>query len=109
MLLVPTQALASQVINVLLSNQATTLNIYQKGNNSATLALYMDVLLNGALVVGGVVCQNLNVIIRNAYFGYSGDFAWFDTQGTTDPVYTGIGTRYQLWWLAPSDLPPGLA
>lgn len=109
MLLIPTKPLPSQTISVLVSNQATTLNIYQKGNNPASWALFMDVLLNDALLIGGVVCQNLNVIVRDAYFGYSGDFAWFDTQGATDPVYTGLGTRYQLWWFAPNELPPGLS
>ena len=109
MLLIPTQPLASQTINALISNQATTLNIYQKGNNPASWALFMDVLVNDALLLGGVICQNLNVIIRDAYFGYQGDFAWFDTQGVTDPVYTGLGTRYQLWWFAPSELSPGLS
>lgn len=109
MLLVPTQPLPSQTLSALLANQQTTLNIYQKGNNPETPALFMDVLLNGALVVGGVICQNLNVIIRDAYFGYIGDFAWFDTQGAGDPQYSGLGSRWQLWYFSPSDLPAGLA
>lgn len=103
-LLIPMQATASQTINSLINNQATTLNVYQKSTG-----LFMDVLLNNALVIGGVICENLNVIVRNSYLGYSGDFAWFDTQGLTDPVYTGIGTRYFLWYFAPSELPAGLA
>ena len=103
-LLVPLKAVPSQIVNPLINSQATTLNVYQKATG-----LYMDVLLNNALIIGGVVCENLNVIIRDAYLGYSGDFAWFDTQGFTDPVSSGIGTRYFLWYFAPSELPAGLA
>lgn len=110
MLLIPTKPVPSQTISVLIANnQPTMLNIYQKGNNPTSWGLFMDVLVNGALLIGGVICENRNVIIRDAYLGYVGDFAWIDTHGEADPVYTGLGTRYQLWWLAPSDLPAGLS
>ena len=105
MLIVPLQPLPSQTVNALLNNQATTLNVYQKN----ALGLYVDVLLNNALIIGGVIALNLNVIIRNAYLGYVGDFAFIDTQGATDPVYTGLGSRYVLGYFAPSELPAGLA
>jgi hypothetical protein len=97
------QATPSQTVSVLLASQPTTLNVYQKSTG-----LFMDVLLNNALVIGGVICENLNVIIRDAYFGYVGDFAWIDTQGATDPAYTGIGTRYFLGYFSPAELPAGL-
>jgi hypothetical protein len=32
---------------------------------------------------------------------------WFDTQGASDPVYTGAGSRFQLVYLEPADLPAG--
>ena len=105
MLIVPLQAVPSQTVTALLSNQATTLNIYQKSQAGQTdPGLYMDVLLNGSLVVGGVLCLNANIIIRDAYFGYTGDFAFLDTQGLDDPVYTGVGTRWLLGYFLPSEL-----
>lgn len=93
------QAVPNQQLQVQLGTQAVTLNIYQ-----TAFALHMDVLVGAVAIVSGVICENLNRIIRDAYLGFSGDFVWFDTQGTTDPVYTGIGTRYQLVYLSPSDL-----
>jgi len=64
----------------------------------------MDVLVGGTTIISGVICENLNRIVRDAYLGFSGDFAWYDTQGTSDPVYTGIGTRFVLLYLTPDDL-----
>ena len=104
MLVVPLQPVPSQVINIQLQAQATTLRVYQRFYGFNNGGLYIDVLLNNALVIGGVQCENANRIIRNAYFGYLGDFAWIDTQGSNDPHYTGIGIRYFLTYLAQADI-----
>lgn len=102
-LLIPTQALQSQTLNMAVNSQAVTLNIYALGQ-SADAPIFMDVSVNNALVIGGVLCQNLNVIVRNLYLGFSGDFAWNDAQGEADPQFGGLGLRWQLWYFYPADL-----
>lgn len=101
MLVVGAQALPNQTMQAALGGQAVTLNIYQ-----TQYELAMDVLAPGMLNGGlfGVICQNLNRIVRDAYLGFVGDLVWLDTQGATDPIYTGIGGRYQLIYLTQSDL-----
>lgn len=103
MIIVPARAFPSQTFNIQLGGQSVTLNVYQRLSG-----LYMDVLVSGTLIIGGVICENLNRIVRSLYLGFIGDFGWFDTQGLTDPVYTGIGTRYFLAYLEASDLPAGV-
>lgn len=102
MLVVPVQALPNQTLQAQLDNQAVTLNIYQ-----FPAGLFMDVLVGGVPILTGVICQNLNRIVRDLYLGFAGDFVWFDTQGASDPVYTGAGSRFQLVYLEPADLPAG--
>lgn len=99
---VPVQPLPNQSIQVQLAEQACTLNIYQYA-----YGLFMDVYVNGTLIIGGVVCENLNRIVRSLYLGFRGDFMWADTQGSDDPVYTGLGTRFRLVYVEVSDLPEG--
>lgn len=99
MLIVPTLAIPSQSLQTQLGGQAVSLNVYQQA-----YGLYIDVYANGALVIAGVICENLNPIIRSTYFGFIGDFIFGDTQGLTDPVYTGLGSRYQLAYLEASDI-----
>lgn len=94
MLIVPTKALASQVLQVSLASQSVTLKIYQ-----TAYGLFMDVYVGNVLIIGGVICENLNRIVRSTYLGFIGDLAWFDTEGTSDPIYTGLGTRWQLLYL----------
>ena len=100
--IIPTQPIPNQSLQVQLDNQAIALYIYQQA-----YGLYVDVYLNNALVIAGVIAENLNRIVRSLYLGLSGDFLFVDTQGSTDPVYTGLGNRYQLLYLEPSDLPAG--
>jgi hypothetical protein len=99
MLVVPVLTLPNQQVQASLNNQAVMLNIYQYD-----YGLFTDVYLAGSLVIAGVICWNLNLIVRDVYRGFIGDLAWFDSQGTSDPVYTGIGSRFLLMYFTPTDL-----
>lgn len=103
MLIVPLQPVPSQHVKTTLSGQIVNLDVYQR-----RYGLYVNVYVNGVLEVGAVICQNLNRIIRNRYLnelvGFSGDFVFVDTQGSDDPTFQGLGTRFQLAWLSTDEL-----
>jgi hypothetical protein len=102
MLEVPTRPVANQQLQVQLAGQACTIVVRQN-----LYGLFMDLTVNDSLVIAGVICQNLNRIVRDLYFGFIGDFVFVDTQGSSDPVYTGLGTRWLLIYLEAADLPAG--
>lgn len=89
--IVPIQPVPNQTLQVQLSNQAVTLNVYQ-----FRFALFVDIYANNVRIQGGQIAQNLNRLVRDAYFGFVGDLVFMDTQGSADPVYTGLGTRWIL-------------
>jgi hypothetical protein len=102
--LVPMQAVPAQnILTVLDDGQLVQLRVYTR-----RYGMFMDVYVNGVLEIGAVICENLNRIIRSVYLNktanFAGDFVFFDTQGSDDPVYTGLGTRYQLLYLSADDL-----
>ena len=101
MQLVPLNTLPNQTVAIQLNGQSCTLNVYQKSTG-----LFMDVLVNDVLIIGGVLCENLNRIVRSAYLGFIGDFAFVDTQGSLDPYYASIGTRFYLMYFTGAELPP---
>lgn len=101
MQIVPLQALPSQTVSVALNNQACQINVYTLGPTEYP-HLFMDLLVNDTLIVGGVICQNANPIVRDAYLGFIGDLAFFDLQGEDDPVYTGLGSRWVLGYIEPA-------
>ncbi|MGO4560972.1 phage baseplate plug family protein [Rhizobiales bacterium 3FA27D7] len=101
MLIVPLQAVPNQAVRVQLNNQQCQFNIYQKDQG-----LFLDLLVDNSPMVMGVICQRANRIVRDAYLGFLGDLMWIDTQGTNDPEYSGIGSRYVLAYLFPDEIGP---
>jgi hypothetical protein len=99
MLNIPTNAVPSQTLSATLGGQSSRLNLYQK-----TTGLFLDLYVNDAPIIGGVVCQHGNKIVRDDYLGFVGDLVLFDTQGTSDPVYTGLGSRWQLFYIEAQDV-----
>lgn len=93
--IVPLRAVPSQELTIYIGNQPTKIAVYQKRTG-----LFIDISVNAVPVVTGVLCRDRTWIIRSAYHGYSGDFSFLDTQGTADPEYTGLGSRYVLAWSA---------
>ena len=107
MLVVPLQAVPNQFVQVTLNNQACSIHVYQK-----FWGLFCDLLVNQQPIIQSVLCLNANYIVRSLYLGFNGDLAFWDTQGQgfpsftgADPNYTELGSRFQLLYLAPSDLP----
>jgi hypothetical protein len=98
MLVIPLRPIPSQIVFVDLSNQPTQIKVYQK-----MFGLFIDVSVNNRLVIGGVIARNLVKIVRSTYLGFSGDLFFNDEQGTSDPTYTGLGSRFSLMYLEPSD------
>lgn len=97
-LIVPVQAVPSQQVQCQLGGQACTFNIYQQA-----YGLYIDVYVGQTLIIAGVLCENLNRIVRSIYLGFIGDLTFWDTQALADPVYTGLGTRYLLVYIEQSE------
>lgn len=102
MQVVPLQPVPNQALQVQLANQPVGITLQQ-----TAYGLFINIYLNSTLVVGGVWCQNLNRIVRDAYLGLVGDLAFIDTQGNADPDYTGLGgstARFQLMYLTEAEL-----
>ena len=89
----------NQTFTTIVANQSCSINLYQKSTG-----FYFDLFLNNTLLVGGVLCENYNPLVRDAYFGFIGDFMFWDTHGISDPSSPGLGTRYQFWYIEASDL-----
>jgi hypothetical protein len=96
MLLIPLQATPNQTLAVTLARQAAQLALRQNGRN-----IYFDLLLAGSYVVRSRICRDRQRLLLDAkYRGFVGDFLFVDTQGVNNPQFAGLGSRYQLVYLA---------
>lgn len=110
LLVIPTIKAPYQITTVNLANQRCRIHIYQKeigvrqarGNVMRTKTpMFVDLYVNDALVIGGVIGENGNPIVRDTYLGFIGDLQFIDTQRGDDPLYTGLGERWVLTYWPP--------
>lgn len=101
MQIIPLQPIPNQTLSVTLDGQVSQIDCYQ-----TAFGLFLDLYVDNVLIIGSVICENLNRIVRSLYLGFQGDLAFIDNQGSTDPVYTGLGTRYSLAYIEASELLP---
>lgn len=107
MQIIPIADVYSQSLTVQLGGQNCQINLYQKNNSH----LYCDLYVNNAAIITGVICQNMNLIVRDAYLGFVGDLFFYDAQGTyvvpstgIDPSSPGLGTRFIFCYVTPTDV-----
>jgi hypothetical protein len=99
MQIIPLKAVPNQTLTALLANQNCRISVYQK-----FFGLYVDLAIGAVPILNGVIAQQANRIVRYAYLGFIGDLVFFDTQGSNDPDFTGLGSRYQFVYLEAADL-----
>jgi hypothetical protein len=98
MQIIPLKAAPNQTVTVGLSGQVCQINVRQRRTG-----LFLDLYVANVLVIAGVLCQDRNPMVRSAYLGFTGDLSWIDTQGTDDPTYDGVGSRWFLTYLTAAD------
>jgi hypothetical protein len=109
--LIPLSPVSSQSFSVVLGDQICQIKVRQKNVPAfmMTMGIYVDLYVNNALIIGGVIAENLNRIVRDLYLGFQGDLVFYDTTGQgRDPYYTGLGSDFVLLWIEPEELPPGV-
>jgi hypothetical protein len=108
MVIVPLQAVPSQLVAVSLGGQNCKIAVAQK-----TAAMFVDLYVDDAAIITGVIAETNNAIVRSAYLGFNGDIAFIDlspavppgsTNYPVDPYYQAIGTRFLLAYFPPSEL-----
>lgn len=100
MQIIPLQVTPNQSLDIVLNGQACTINVYQKGT-----AVYVDLFINDAAIVTGILALNQVLIVREAYLGFLGDIAFIDMLATNaDPQYTGFGNQFLLVYFLPTEL-----
>ncbi len=100
MIVVPLIATPSQALKIVLNGQSCDIEVAQKGDN-----VYLTLTLPTGSVLNGMICRDRVILVREAYLGFIGDLAFIDLQGLDDPTWTGLGTRFILVYLDPTEVP----
>lgn len=93
------QPVASQTTKVVLDGKSCEISVYVKNQ-----CMFFDLTVNGMQIAYAVQCKNLVSLVPTSYLGFIGWLTFFDTQGTDDPIYTGLGSRWVLLYMDAADL-----
>ena len=92
------QSVASQQTKVVLDGQSCVISVYVKNQ-----CMFFDLAVNGTQIAYAVQCKNQVSLVPTSYLGFTGWLVFYDTQGSDDPVYTGLGSRWVLLSLDAAD------
>lgn len=98
MQLIPIRPVPSQQLQVVLGGQNCQIALYQKPTG-----LFFDLQSNGDNICVAVIAQDSNPLNPITYSNFQGNLYLVDTQGNTAPVYTGLGSRYQLIYVTAAE------
>lgn len=95
---IPLQPVPAQRLKIKLANQNCVLRVYYRFGST-----YMDVTVGGTVVCTGAICRDRQSIIQIANNDFSGQLLFVDMLGTSDPLYTGFGERWRLFYKAANE------
>jgi hypothetical protein len=95
--IVPLPQSANATFSAVLDGQEAIFNL-----TTTDFGLFADVVYNGVPVINARLCLDRVDINPRRYNGMPQALFFADTQGTTDPIFTGFGSRYLLVYGEPS-------
>ena len=91
MQIIPTSSIPAQSFSALLNGQEADFAVYQKNEG-----LFIDLSVNGVVFFTAKRCLDGASLVDELQNGFIGDILFCDMAGNDDPVYTGLGDRFQL-------------
>lgn len=98
MLEIPIQPIPAQVVKSVLGGQNVQIFAYQKPQG-----LFVDVNVDGVDVIVAAIARDVTPLIAATYSGVVGNLLFVDTLGSSDPDYTGLGSRFSLVYLSDAE------
>jgi len=95
--IIPVPATPNPVFQCVLDGKQAQISL-----TTTNFGLFADVLYDGTPVANSRLCLDRTDINPARYLGLPQALFFADLQGTSDPVYTGFGTRYVLVYGDPS-------
>ena len=98
---IPLSAVPSQTVSVVLGGQNCRIAVYQKSTG-----MYCDLYNGDDPVFTTVAALNAVPMKQGAYLPFLGDLVFVDSEGASDPDYTGLGPggRFALAYLTAAEL-----
>jgi hypothetical protein len=95
---IPIQAIPAQTLQVVLGGQNCQISLRQKSQG-----VFVDISVEDVDVVVSVIARDAVPLMCREYVGFVGNILFIDTQGSDDPSYEGMGSRFTLNYLTAAE------
>ena len=92
---IPLSKVPAQSLKVKLDGQNCEMRVYYRFGST-----YLDLVCNGEEIVKGAICRDRQNIIQIAQSNFEGQLLFVDMLGEADPLYSGFGERWRLFYKA---------
>ena len=92
---IPLSPVPAQSLKVKLNGQNCEMRVYYRFGST-----YLDLVCNGEEIVKGAICRDRQNIIQIAQSAFEGQLLFVDMLGEADPLYSGFGERWRLFYKA---------
>lgn len=103
MVTIPVRATPNQAFQCILGDQNCSIRLVTRYTVDLGNRLYIDLAVKEAQIMQGVLCQDGVMLPLYEYLGFEGGLVFIDLQGNDDPLYTGLGSRWQFVYLNKSE------
>lgn len=93
---IPLLPTPNQVVNTTINDKAIEVSLALRKNNR----LYATISINNETIISSRVCLDRTALTPEWYKNKNMVFTFVDSQGYTDPEYSGLGSRYNLFMVA---------
>ena len=99
MIKIPLQPVPAQSLKIKLGGQNCEIRVYYRFGST-----YMDLTMGGMVVCTGAICRDRQNIVQIAQNAFQGALLFVDMLGNSDPLYSGFGDHWRLFFKAANEL-----
>ena len=89
---IPVSAIPNQTLETVINNNKLTISLNTRFNSK----LYATIFKNGKAIIRNRLCLNATPLVSVEYLGMDGNLFFIDKNGSDDPHYKELGSRYLL-------------
>ena len=95
---IPLSPVPAQSLKVKLADQNCEMRVYYRFGST-----YLDLTVGGVVVCTGAICRDRQSIVQIANSAFVGQLLFVDMLGNSDPLYSGFGERWRLFYKAANE------
>lgn len=98
---IPLQPITNQEFVIMLEQRDWNIRLIQRLNR-----MYLSLWIDNIEIWSGSICRDRLPFVQSKTQNVTGNLVFVDMEGTSDPTYEGLGSRYKLFYFTDDEILP---